>query len=281
MNRPLIYNFSDYRQFLKKMFEYKKETALSFSYRNFSRLAGFSSPNFLKLVIDGQRNLTNTSIAKIAKGFKLKKPEREYLENLVFMNQATDHQERDHYYKKIISMKTPKNMKLLQSAQYDYFSKWYLPVLRELVMFEGKQLTAKSLAEKLSPKVKEKDVAAALTQLKNLGLVHKDNNGYWKQSEPVITTGPEVKSLLVTNFHHEMIKMAADSIDRFSADKRDISAVTLSISQRNIPEIKSKIAEFRKKILKEYACDQTPDQVIQINIQMFPLTKPDDKGDKR
>ncbi len=38
-------------------------------------------------------------------------------------------------------------------------------------------------------------------------------------------------------------------------------------------------SKFRKKILKEYACDQTPDQVIQINIQMFPLTKTDDKGD--
>jgi uncharacterized protein (TIGR02147 family) len=279
MIRPLIYNFSDYRQFLKKFFDYKKETVPSFSYRNFSRLAGFSSPNFLKLVIDGQRNLTNTSIAKIARGFKLKKPEREYLENLVYMNQATDHQERDHYYKKIISMKTPKEMKQLQSDQYDYFSKWYLPVLRELVMFDGKQLSAQTLAEKLSPKIKKKDVMTALAQLENLGLIRKDKNGYWEQPEPIITTGPEVKSLLITNFHHEMIKMADESIDRFSADKRDVTAVTLSIDKNNIPEIKSKIAEFRKKILKEYACDQTPDQVIQINIQMFPLTNTDDKGD--
>jgi len=260
------------------MFDYKKETIPSFSYRNFSRLAGFSSPNFLKLVIDGHRNLTNTSIAKIAKGFKLKKTEREYFENLVYMNQAADHHERDHYYKKIISMKTPKEMKLLQSARYDYFSKWYLPVLRELVMFDGKQLTAQALAEKLSPKVKEKDVAAALKQLENLGLIRKDQNGNWEQSDPIITTGPEVKSLLITNFHHEMIKMAAASIDRFSADKRDISAVTLSITKKNVPEIKSKIAEFRKKILKDYACDEAPDQVIQINIQMFPLTQTGDKG---
>ena len=261
------------------MFDHKKETVSSFSHRNFSRLAGFSSPNFLKLVIDGQRNLTNTSIAKIAKGFKLKKPEREYFENLVYMNQATDHQERDHYYKKTISMKTPKNVKLLQTAQYNYFSKWYLPVLRELVIFDGKKLTAHELVEKLSPKIKVKEVETALNQLQDLGLIFKDKNGNWKQSEKIITTGPEVKSLLIANFHHEMIKIAAESIDRYSADKRDISAVTLSITQKDIPEIKSKIAEFRKKILKEYACDEAPDQVIQINIQMFPLTKTDKKED--
>lgn len=261
------------------MFDYKKETVQSFSYRNFSRLAGFSSPNFLKLVIDGHRNLTSTSIAKIAKGFKLKKPEREYFEILVYMNQAPDHQERDHYYKKIISMRTPKNMKLLQSAQYNYFSKWYLPALRELVMFDGKKLTAQALAEKLFPKVKVKDVETALKQLENLGLIHKNKNGCWKQSDQVITTGPEVKSLLITNFHHEMIKMASESIDRYSADKRDITAVTLSIAQKDIPELKNKIAEFRKRILKEYAGGENPDQVIQINIQMFPLTKTDDKGE--
>ena len=274
----MIFQTTD--NFLKRMFDYKKETVSSFSYRNFSRLAGFSSPNFLKLVIDGQRNLTNTSIAKIAKGFKLKKPEREYLENLVYMNQAADHQERDYYYKKTISLKTPKDMKKLQSDQYDYFSKWYLPVLRELVVFNGQQLSEAALAKKLTPEVKAKDVTSALKQLENLGLIRKDKNGNWEQSETIITTGPEVKSLLVTNFHHQMIKMAGQSIDRFSADKRDITAVTLSIARKNIPEIKTRIAEFRKEILKKYACNENPDQVIQINIQMFPLTTTDDKGDK-
>jgi uncharacterized protein (TIGR02147 family) len=230
-------------------------------------------------VIDGHRNLTNTSIAKIAKGFKLKKPERDYFENLVYMNQTSEHQEKSHYYKKIIAMKTPKNMKLLESAQYDYFSKWYLPALRELVMLDGKKLTAAEMGKKLSPKVKTKDVEIALKQLEDLGLIHKDADGAWKQTEQIITTGPEVKSLLIANFHHEMIKMASKSIDRYPADQRDISAATLSIAKKNIPELKSKIAEFRKKILKEYACDQAPDQVIQINIQMFPLTKTDEKGD--
>lgn len=279
MNQPLIYNFSDYRQFLKKMFDYKKETVPSFSYRNFSRLAGFSSPNFLKLVIDGHRNLTNTSIAKIAKGFKLKKPEREYFENLVYMNQASEHQEKNHYYKKIIAMNSPRNMKMLQSAQYDYFSKWYLPALRELIIFDGEKLTASEMGKKLTPKVKTKDVESALKQLEDLELIHKDADGAWKQTEQIITTSPEVKSLLIANFHHAMIKMAAESIDRYPADQRDITAATLSITKKNIPELKNKIAEFRKKILREYACDQNPDQVIQINIQMFPLAKTDDKGD--
>lgn len=76
MGQPVVYDYLDFRAFLKDLFVYNKERRGNFSYRFFSRQAGFASPNFLKLVTNGQRNLTNTSIAKIAKGFKLKKQER-------------------------------------------------------------------------------------------------------------------------------------------------------------------------------------------------------------
>ena len=49
------------------MISYLKATKPQFSYRYFSRVAGFSSPNFLKLVAEGQRNLSPKSIAKFAK----------------------------------------------------------------------------------------------------------------------------------------------------------------------------------------------------------------------
>lgn len=281
MNQPSVFEFTDFREFLRQLFEFKKATVPTFSHRNFARMAGFASPNFLKLVIDGQRNLTNASIAKVARGFKLKKAERDYFENLVYMNQAPDHLEKNHYYQKLIAMKTPKSMKLLENAQYDYFSKWYLPVLRELVMFDGQTATARDLAERLSPKVGEKEVQAALDQLEHLGFIFKDENGRWQQSEQILATAPEVKSLLIANFHHEMINMADAAIDRYPADKRDISAITLSISQTDIPEIKNRIREFRKAMLKEFICDSNPDQVIQVNIQMFPLTNPHKKENNK
>ena len=124
-----------------------------------------------------------------------------------------------------------------------------------LVVFDEKKATREVLAEKLVPPVRLKDVATALSQLQSLGLVFKDEAGCWRQSEEIVTTGPEVKSLLVANFHRQMIKLATESIDRFPADQRDISAVTLSISKKNIPEIKKKIMEFRisDNFLKTYS----------------------------
>ncbi|RJP84155.1 MAG: TIGR02147 family protein [Desulfobacteraceae bacterium] len=273
MERPSIFTYLDYRAFLNDMFLYKKGTTSSFSYRYFSKLAGFSSPNFLQLVVNGSRNLTNTSIAQVATGFKLKKPEREFFELLVLMNQASDHAEKDRYYRKMISLKAQGSLKKLETAQYEYFSKWYFPVLRELVMFGDRQQTPEQLAERLIPAATVKEVETALGRLADLGLIRKNEAGCWEQSDQIISTGPEVKSLLIANFHREMIQKGEESINRFPANERDITALTFSIKKSKIIELKQKIAAFRQEMLKEFASDEDADQVMQINIQAFPLTR--------
>ncbi len=280
MNRPSVFEYSDYRAFLREMFQYKKETTPGYSHRYFARMAGFASPNFLKLVIDGQRSLTSASISQVAKGFKLKKPEREFFENLVYMNQTEDLAEKDHYYRKMIAIRPRDGIKKIDQAQYDYFSRWYLPVIRELAMFGDRSQTVEEIAGRLDPPVRVKDVETALDRLMQLGLIRKDAQGRWEQTDTLLSTGSEVKSVLIANFHREMIRMADTAIERFPAAKRDITALTLSIGKNRLPELKQKIAEFRQEILKSFAEDADPDQVIQINIQVFPVTRSDDKGDR-
>lgn len=280
MNRPSIFEYSDYRAFLKEMFQYRKETTPGYSHRCFARMAGFASPNFLKLVIDGKRNLTSASIAQVAKGFKLKKPEREFFETLVYMNQAEDLAEKNHYYRKMIAMTPRGGIKTIDGAQYDYFSRWYLPVIRELVIFGDRSQTAEQIAARLDPPVRVKDVEKAMERLMQLGLIRKDDQGRWEQNEALLRTEPEVKSVLVANFHREMIRLADAAIERFPAAQRDITALTLSIDKDRLRELKEKIAAFRQEILENFSRDANPNQVIQINFQMFPVTRTDVQGDR-
>ena len=263
------------------MFQHRKATTPRYSHRLFARMAGFAAPNFLKLVIDGKRNLTSTSIAQVAKGFKLKKSEREFFENLVYMNQAGEMGEKDHYYRKMIAMMPKGTVKTIDRAQYDYFSRWYLPVIRELVVFGNRARSAEQIAAMLNPPVRARDVEGALERLMQLGLIRKDSEGRWEQSEALLRTEPEVKSVLIANYHREMIRMADAAIERFPAAKRDITALTLSINTERLGELKQKIAAFRQEILDNFAQDSNPDQVIQINFQVFPVTGADPEGDPK
>ncbi|NLD37291.1 MAG: TIGR02147 family protein [Desulfatiglans sp.] len=93
----------------------------------------YFSPNFLKLIIDGKRNLSNEGTGKVAKGFEFKKQEREYFENLVFMNQASSHDDKDYYYKKMMTVNGYLKSHKIDKAGYAYFSKWYYPVIDQKV----------------------------------------------------------------------------------------------------------------------------------------------------
>lgn len=273
MKRPVIYDYLDYRSFLGDLFHYQKFENSHFSYRYFSHKAGFSSPNFLKLVTNGQRNLTNSSIAKVAKGFGMKKQEREFFENMVYMNQAISHDEKNHYYRKMISLKGYTQIHTLEKAKYEYFSTWYFPIVREIIAFGTDKSSPEEIAGLLNPKITIREAENALKLLEKLELIKKNNSGKWTLCDRDITTGPEISSLTVANFHREMISLAAESMERHPANERDISALTLSIQRESLSEFKTRLIDFRRELMEMAGYDENPERVIQINIQMFPVTK--------
>ena len=83
-----IYDYSDYRQFLKDYYESHKAVNPNFSFRYLAQKAGINSSGYYKLVIDGKRNLTRATILKTCAALKLDDREAEYFENLVLFNHA-------------------------------------------------------------------------------------------------------------------------------------------------------------------------------------------------
>ncbi len=273
MNQPVLNDYMDYRAFLKDMFSYKKKTDRYFSYRYFSRRAGINSPNFLQLVITGRRNLTQESAAKICKGFDLKKTEREYFENLVWLNQSTDHEDRNHYYRKLVSLKSNASARKLDKASFEYFSKWFYPAIREIVSLGSRKWSAEEISTILDPEIPAKEAGKALKALIELGLICRDDEGAYMQNESILTTGPEVSSLTIANFHREMLRLATEAIERHKAQDRDISALTISIRSERVSELKGHLARIRQEIMKMYCEDKECDQVYQLNLQLFPLSR--------
>src|SRR6185295_13705882 len=83
-----IFEYDHYRKFLRDFYDSRNDTSEKLSFRHFARLAGFNSPSFLKMVIEGSRNLSHESIRKIAEALRLNKEETQYFTNLVLLNQA-------------------------------------------------------------------------------------------------------------------------------------------------------------------------------------------------
>src|ERR1700721_1624232 len=76
-----VFNYSDYREYLKDFYQLKKSKAGTYSFAVFSLRAGIKSPNYLKLVMDGERNLTPENTLAFARGLGLSEQETLYWEN--------------------------------------------------------------------------------------------------------------------------------------------------------------------------------------------------------
>ncbi len=271
---PQIFKYLDYRHYLKDYYRAKKESKGSaFSYRAFSRQAGFSSPNFLQLVMDGKRNLSDDGIERFIKGLRLDREEGRFFKHLVHFNQAKTDQERNKWYKKLATSKRYREISEIEKSQFEYYSRWYYAAIRELILLPDFENDPEWIAKTLHPRITVKEAKEAIELLLKLGFVKKNSKGKLVQAERNIATAREVQSLAVANFHRSMLRRAAESIELTAHDKRDISAITIAVSQEKFQEAKRRIQEFRRELNVLLSEDGKADAVYQLNFQIFNLTE--------
>ncbi|MGZ3796823.1 MAG: TIGR02147 family protein, partial [Pseudobdellovibrionaceae bacterium] len=233
-----IYEYDNYRQFLRDVYEYSRQEDAKFSFRYFAKLAGFQSPNYLKLVMDGRRNLALQGIEKCSIALKLNEEEKFFFRNLVLLNQATSIDEKQSYAAELLSCKGYKKLHPLQEHQFIYLTKWYMVPIREMVNWREFNEDPKWIAKHLCPPISPQEAKEALETLFAIHLLKRDERGNIIQAEAHLSTGDEVTRAYAAQFHREMMIKAAESIDLVSREKREISGLTLGINEKNVKLVK-------------------------------------------
>lgn len=284
MQNPLnIYLYTDYRVYLKDFYSWKKQVTPGFSYRVFSRRAEVKAPNFLQWLIEGKRNLAIGTIPRVCVALGLCGQDMDYFQNLVLFNQSSSIKEKTEHFLKLAELRKLSNVTLVNEIQLEHYQNWYNEAIRELLRYyrfvPSEKYAYRKLARLLSPEINENVARKAVKQLLKLGFISTAEDGSLKQAEQFISTGDEIDSFLIKTFHKTMITLAGESLDRFPREVRDISSVTMSISDDGFDLIKKEIQLFRKRILEIVKVDKVPENVYQLNFQFFPLTKRDGLSD--
>jgi uncharacterized protein (TIGR02147 family) len=262
----------NFRDYLRDYYAERKKQHAFYSFRLFAQKAGFASPNFLKLVIDGKRNISKESAFRFSKALGHTKKEADYFENLVFFNQGKTLEEKNSYLANIMKARKNIDPKKIEQAEYAYYRAWYVPVIRELVAAMDFYEDYKKLGRAVVPAISAIEAEKAVKLLLELGYIRKNGGGHYEQSAIFLSTGPQVRSLAVANFHKSMMERASESLDRFPAKQRDISCLTLGVSENSLSSIVSRIAEFRRELLDLAGSDPHISKIVQINFQLFPLS---------
>src|SRR6478735_3578352 len=146
-----VYDFLDYRAYLRAYYEAAKRSRPSFSFRLFSKLAGLKSPNFLKLVMDGERNLGPDSIARFASALGLAALEAEFFGDLVAFGQAENMGEKNRAFERIASSRRFRQARRIDGELFAYLSHWYNQAVRELAARDDFQEEPRWIAAQLRP----------------------------------------------------------------------------------------------------------------------------------
>ncbi|PWJ34956.1 TIGR02147 family protein [Fibrobacter succinogenes] len=269
---PDVLQYTNYRVYLRDYYEYKKKTVPAFSLRFFAEKAGLSSHAHLKLTIDGKRNITKNTVVKLIHGLGLDGQRAAYFESLVFFNQAQTDADKQVYYAQLLKASPRSKLHKMEKAQFRIFREWHHSAILEMVALKDFRPIPDWISKRLGGLITPAQVTESLKLLVELGLLVKTANGY-RQRDPLITTDDEVQDLMVKMYHLQMLKLSADMLSALPGPQRDVSALTFSIKREDFPNLKKHLQLMRKELLDFSAKAGEGEDVVQINIQLYPLTR--------
>lgn len=260
------FHYSDYRKFLG---DFLKEKAIS--YEQLCRQTGIKSRGHLSLILKGKVNISDEQTKKFAQSCGLKKRESDFFAVMVRFNQEKNAEAKLKLFEELISYRES-SIYRVKPHLYKFYSRWYFSVIRAILEFVNIKDDADPLARMVVPAIRADQARNSLKLLSELELIAPDAEGFWRPTQKSIDTGSSVVSVMINGFILSMLDLAREAMNRFPRDKRSLSCVTLGVDKEGYEELLAELREFRRRSA-EIAQKHPADRVVQVNFQMFPVSK--------
>lgn len=283
LQAPNISEYMDYRKYLADFYSFRrhqtKKDLRPYSYQMFSAAANIKSPQYLRLIIDGKRNLSDDMVAKFAKALNLTRDHTDELRILVHFTQATDPAERNRHLKTLMELRVSQKIKSgeIDSKAFDQIPSWVAWILHSMTDLKDISFDIQTLKNLLGEKATQDEIQQALDKLLESGQLTRDpETGKIKKSRPILENADNIPVALVRKLQAELLYLGMESLFQDEPMEREFGTVTLSLTEKEFEEIKFKLRQIRKQMTKDnsIARAQAPgERIYQLNIQLFPVTQ--------
>lgn len=265
-----VIEYEDYRLFMSDFYQWKKRTS-AFSWREFTKKGGFTSPNYMKLVCEGKSGLSKVGVERAADAMDLVGVEREYFRALVKFCQAKKDVDKKLAYAEMKEIANAHKVRVLEGDAFSFYESWKYPVLRELApMMPGAKPS--DLAKACVGAFTAEEVRDALAFLTRARFLKKLADNVYEQKDRSLQISTAALPMLVRNMHKEMAHFAEDSVEKFARDERNFTGVTMGIDEEDYAQIVKELDACRKKIVSIATAKKGGNRVYRLNMQLFPLT---------
>lgn len=266
-----IFMYFDYREYLKDVIESLQKSGLSL--RAIQDNIGVSGSAFFSRILDGSRPLSTENAKLIAAAWQMDEEESRYFHTLVNFGNERNVDKREILLKKILAARSEREEFALRDSALKFFSKWYYPVLRDLLPLLPANVSAERIGRMFTPALRAPQVESGIRYLQEAGFIACDKNGKFCATEAIVSTPPRVHSTILRKYHLKNLEINAEVYDAFTSDDRSMTSVTCSLSKEGFEKVRAEIATLREKILAIAREDKAPDRVCHVGFQLVTRAK--------
>lgn len=266
--KPII-EYTNFRKFMRDFYEEKK-LRHTFSWREFSKSAGFSSSSYMKVVCDGKSKLSKVGVERTGQAMGLVGFEMDYFRAMVKFGQEETDVKKKAAFEEMRAIAKMHKARVINSDLFDFYESWQNPTLRELApMMPG--ATPGELAKKCCNEISAEEVKNSLNFLAKNDFLKKIGDNTFEQTAKSIVGNPESTRLALRDMHREMAGLAAASLD-LPRSERNFTGVTMGVSKDSYERIVKVMNDCLRQVVAIANEDTNIDQVYRMNLQLFPLT---------
>ena len=272
---PPITAYDSYRKYLSDAFAAKRRARPGLSLRRFAQLAGFASPNYLQVIMQGGRNLSPTKAPDVARALGLRGSAREVFVALVRIEAAKDERERSDAQRELLRARKNLLTSYISPGQAGILGNWYPLLVRELVLLPDFRPEGAWIARRLGALITPAQATAALRRLQEEGFVNRDATGRYVVANAVIDTGDHTLSAALNDQHHaQTLETWARHLHELSPDEQERGLLNIPISNARLPELRERIRRFQDEIIGWLESDPAPDRLVQLGTYLIPYPEP-------
>ncbi len=284
MNQPEIYQYQDYRVFLKDLIQHLSIEDSSFSLEKLAEKSGVASGLFDKFFNESV-GLTSTTLGKILPYLGLSGDQRSYLKLLRSLSESETSEERNTALEKLKQFLQNQTLEQADNKtpsldDHQYMSQWYYVAIREMTSLDGFKLDARWIQEPLHFKVSLEEVEKAIDYLKNRNLIQVKPDGKVIAIDTHLQCSGGMYRLSLAQFHAQMLSLAQESIYKTARQDRKILSHTVAIPQNRVFEAKLILEEAWKKVAELSGTYKNADSVYHVELALFPLTTPEKRRNR-
>lgn len=271
-----VFQYTDFRKFLGDVTSELKKDKKYFNHSYIAKRAGLKSPGYIKMIVDGNRNLTTDMFDKFCEVLEITGKEKSYFEVLVAYNQESNPDRKKSLFEDLMHLRPRAQRTELSEQHRKYFTKPYYACVREIVTLKEFKEDPDWIAKRCYPPIKVSEAKEALETLLEIGFLKRDSKNHLVQTESYIQTRDHDNQILETHHaHDEILSLTREALIQIKQEDRHFYALTLALPQEKFKEVVDQFYKFRDTLVSiiESTTPGENDEVFQANFQFFPRTK--------